>query len=654
MESNKDLFKVVRIKTKPKVTKNVLPKNAFNIETKEGNKVLEKCRDYWDGLSQMRLQRRINRDFRNGIQWTASEKEAIKALGGEAIVQNICTIVSRNMVGQYRANHMSPIAIARKRDATEESGMLSLALERAIKINDDDTKDARNLEELMLSGVSCCRVSYSWREELNVNDIKTININPNRLFFNTDLEDSSLSNLHTIGEICDDTLSGMITKFAKTESDKEFLTKIYAGVDDVYGMLGEQTSDRVDNIDFYMSGDNSVCRYYEVWQKELRNVVKYHDYATASMGISEYSIKELAEINEKRIEQALLEGIPIEEVALIDYEEGFEQVWTVKYISHNGYILKSMDSPYMHEQHPYVLLLHSFIDGKIHPLMSDIIPQQRYMNRLIQMIDFAMGRAAKGVLIVPEDCIPEDGDFEDIAKRWSDFNGVIKLNLKAGGQKPEQIVANLTNFGAKEMFDLQLNLAQQIFGVSQAMQGQAPTSGTPASRYLQETQNSSLNSRDLFEMFGQYKVQKYYKMMYIIKQYYTEKIYIQVTGKGSNNNEAEFDPNRVKNLDFDIDCVLANNAPSFQLLQDEQVFKFVEQNRISLESALSISTSPWAVQLLEVIKKEKADAEKKAIEMQQQQMAMQQQAQPQQMGEQLVSPEGGMIDENSYSQAIQQ
>ena len=123
--------------------------------------------------------------------------------------------------------------------------MLSLALERAIKINDDDTKDARNLEELMLSGVSCCRVSYSWREELNINDIKTININPNRLFFNTDLEDSSLSNLHTIGEICDDTLSGMITKFAKTESDKEFLTKIYAGVDDVYGMLGEQTSDRV-------------------------------------------------------------------------------------------------------------------------------------------------------------------------------------------------------------------------------------------------------------------------------------------------------------------------------------------------------------------------------------------------------------------------
>ena len=90
-------------------------KNVFNIETKEGNRVLERCRDYWDGLYQMRLQRRINRDFRNGIQWTASEKEAIKALGGEAIVQNICTIVSRNMVGQYRANNMSPIAIARKK-----------------------------------------------------------------------------------------------------------------------------------------------------------------------------------------------------------------------------------------------------------------------------------------------------------------------------------------------------------------------------------------------------------------------------------------------------------------------------------------------------------------------------------------------------------
>lgn len=648
-----NLTKVVRIKSKPKVTKNALISNSLD-DTRKGNEILDKCRVYWDGLAAVREQRRINRDFRNGHQWKKSEIESIKKLGGEAIVQNICTIVNRNIIGQYRANKMAPIAIARKRDAAEESGMLSLALERAIKINDDDTKDARNLEELIISGIACCRVSYSWREELNINDIKTVNVNINKLFFNPDIEDCSLNNLHTIGEICDDTLDGMIAKFAKTDEDKELLKRIYAGVDDRFGGTGEQNSDRLDNVDFYTPYDNSYCRYYEVWQKELRKVVKYHDYATADIGISEYSIRELAEINTKRIIQAELEGVPVEEVALIDYEEGFEQVWTVKYIATNGIILKEMDSPYLHEQHPYVLLMHTLIDGQLHPLMSDIIPQQRYMNRLIQMIDFAMGRAAKGVLIIPEDCIPEDGDFDDIAKRWSDFNGVIKLNLKSGGQKPEQIVANLTNFGAKEMFDLQLNLAQQIFGVSQAMQGQAPTSGTPASRYLQETQNSSLNSRDLFEMYGNYKVQKYYKMMYLIKQFYTDKIYIQVTGKGSSNSEAEFDPNRVKHLDFDIDCKLANNAPSFQLLQDEQVFKFVEQNRISLESALSISTSPWAVQLLEVIKKEKADAEKKAIEMQQQQMAMQQQAQPQQMGEQLVSPEGGMIDENSYSQAIQQ
>src|SRR5690606_17236061 len=136
------------------------------------------------------------------------------------------------------------------------------------------------------------------------------------------------------------------------------------------------------------------CRYYEVWRKELRQIVKYHDYATGDIGISEYTTKELDEINKERIALAISQGVTdeeLDELALIDYEEGHEEVWTVKYISYNGVILKSMDTPYLHGSHPYVLMFHTFIDGEIHPLLSDIVPQQKYVNRLIQSMDFAMG-----------------------------------------------------------------------------------------------------------------------------------------------------------------------------------------------------------------------------------------------------------------------
>ena len=624
-----ELVKVVRIKVKPKRTPNAINVAKIERDTAEGQRILTNCRTYWDSLRTIRDIRRLNRDFRNGKQWTAKEIEDIKSVGGMPITQNVCALLVRNMVGQYWTNKMVPVAIARKQKSAEESAMLSMAIERAIKLNNDDTKDARNLEELIQSGVACCRISYSWNAELNMNEIYTVNTNTNRLIFNPDIEDTALTNLHTIGEICDATMDDMICNFAKTKEDEAYIRQIYAGWDNNFAVATDQNANKLDNLDFYVPNNNNTCRYYEVWQKEMKHVVKYHDYAFAKMGVSEYSTTELETINQKRLIAAAQAGIPANEVALIDYEEGNESVWTVKYIAWNGAILKESESPYLHGQHPYVLLLHTFIDGEIHPMLSDIIPQQKYMNRLIQMIDFAMGRAAKGVLLVPEECIPDDGNFNDIAKRWSDFNGVIKTKSAPNGSRPEQIVANLTNFGAKEMFETQISLAQKIFGVNEAMQGQSPTAGTPASRYLQETQNASLNSKDLFEMFAKYKSQKYYKMMTLIKQYYTDKLYLAVSGRSNTGNESVFDPDRVKNLDFDITVSSANNSPSYALMQEDQIQKYLDAGLIDLEMALSMSTSSFAPQLLEAVKKRKEEMQEAAQQQGQQQGMPAQQSQQQ-------------------------
>lgn len=640
---NQDLTRVVRIKVRGKKTSNALNRPKIERSTRKGSQILENCRAYWDALRPIRDVRRENRHFRNGNQWTKTELDDIKSVGGMPITQNICALLVRNMVGQYWTNKTTPVAVARKQKASEESGMLSSAIERVIKINNDDTKDARNLEELIQSGIACCRISYSWNAELNMNEIYTVNTNTNRLIFNPDIEDTALTNLHTIGEICDATIDDMIVNFAKTKEDELYLRQIYEGKGSDNVIASDQSADKLDNMDFYNPYDVNTCRYFEVWQKEMKHVVKYHDYAFAQMGISEYTMDELEVINQKRLISAHQQGIPSEEVALIEYEEGYESVWTVKYIAWNGAILKETVTPYLHGQHPYVLLLHTFIDGEIHPMLSDIIPQQRYMNRLIQMIDFAMGRAAKGVLIVPEDCIPEDGNINDMAKRWSDFNGVIKTKATTNGSKPEQIVANLVNFGAREMFETQMQLAQKIFGVNEAMQGQAPASGTPASRYLQETQNSSLNSKDLFEMYAKYKGQKYYKMMTLIKQFYTDKIYMAVSGRGTTDNENVYDPDRVKNLDFDITVSSANNSPSYALMQEEQLHRYLEAGLIDLEMALSLSSSSFAPQLLEAVKKRKDEQQEQQAE-----MAMQQQGMQQQQGQPTQEAQQEPVSEEEY------
>ena len=130
------------------------------------------------------------------------------------------------------------------------------------------------------------------------------------------------------------------------------------------------------------------------------------------------------------------------------------------------------------------------LDGKFKALLSDIIDIQRYINRLLTMLDFIIGSSAKGLLMVPEEAIPDGMDIDDFAREYVKTNGVILLRKGAGDRLPRQIAVNGTDIGAWEMFAQEMQIMQQISGLSNAVQGQTPRAGTPSSLYAQETQNS--------------------------------------------------------------------------------------------------------------------------------------------------------------------
>ena len=101
-----------------------------------------------------------------------------------------------------------------------------------------------------------------------------------------------------------------------------------------------------------------------------------------------------------------------------------------------------------------MLRLYPLTDGEIHPFVEDVIDQQRYINRLIMMIDKMMASAAKGVLLFPVDQLPEDMKWEEVFDTWARSDGVIPITGR-GTSLPQQVVTPTDGVGAYRLLELQ-------------------------------------------------------------------------------------------------------------------------------------------------------------------------------------------------------
>jgi hypothetical protein len=232
-------------------------------------------------------------------------------------------------------------------------------------------------------------------------------------------------------------------------------------------------------------------------------------------------------------------------------------------------------------------------------MVFDLIDQQKAINRNYIMHDFITSAAAKGVLLVPEEAIPDDMDLEDIADEWSRYNGVIKYRAKDGVKQPEQIVARNFNVGQFDMINLQMRMMNDIGGVHDAMQGKSLGTGTPSSLYQQAVQNSQTNILDYVESFAWLLMKRDYKMVQIIKQFYNEPMYMPSSSKGKSNF---YDPAVVRNYDLYNEISRGNDTPVARLYLDTLLFQLLQQKLITLEMYLEESNAPFSDSLLQKVR----------------------------------------------------
>ena len=581
--------------------------------------ILMEAQHYWNQMEDFRKDRERNKRYTYGFQWddkicvdgeTMTEEEYIKRQGNVPLKNNLIRRLVKSVLGVYRSQSKEPTCTARDRDEQKLGETMSTILQCNMQLNRMTEVYARTMEEFLISGFIVHRKSYGWRN--GKEDCWTDYVQPNNFFIDNNMRYFRGWDVSVLGEIHDISFGQLCEQFASSPEDYRRLRDIYkwAAKKEYIASYAERFGySRLENYDFLFTSEPGRCRVIEVWRKEQKPRYRCHDYQNGDIfkiDVEDYQ-KCVVAVNDERIEMAKSVGMPEEEVPLVKATWFIDDYWYFYYLSPFGDILKEGETPYEHDSHPYVFKAYPFIDGEIHSFVADVIDQQRYTNRLITLYDWIMRASAKGVLMMPDDCLPDGVSIDDIAESWAEFNGVIVYRPSKSGRVPEQVANNSTNIGIAELLNIQLKFFEDISGVTGALQGKPGFSGESAAHFQQQTQNATTTLLDLLECFSGFVVDGAYKDVKNIQQFYDSKRVFNIAGRSG--AQIEYDPKKIRDVEFDLSITESTTTPAYRHLANDILMQLWQAQAISVEQLLEHGDFPFADELLQSIKSQKEQLE---------------------------------------------
>lgn len=456
-----------------------------NSTQQQGAAILQAAFKAWNAATELRTSRRRNKRFTYGDQWAdvlvtpygrvMTEKERYYDDGTYPITNNLICQLVKTIVGRFRSQYVHDEKVDK-------------ALADVYDANQLAELDSRALEEFLISG--CCVQRVDSVAGLTATTVSVENVNLNSFFVNT-FSDPLGRDCEIVGQLHDLSVAQLVKRVAQGSRRKAaWVRQLYsesadARVDELAAALG---ADSQSALDFWRASTPGKCRAIEVWTLESQEVIVAHDRDTAQLTV--HPLGALRRL--KRDKDATLRW----DVAT---------TWHCRWFSPMGDELAHYESPYAHALHPFAIKFYPLTDGEVHSLVEDVIDQQKYVNRLISLIDHIMRSSAKGVLLFPQNALPDNFTWADMRMVWSRCNGILPYVPTFNGEKPEQISVNGTNIGAYEMVQLQMKLLEEISGVSGALQGKSDARGNSASLYQSETENSVIALTDIFDTFNAFR-----------------------------------------------------------------------------------------------------------------------------------------------------
>lgn len=587
---------------------------------------LEVYRQHYESFYQFRRDRRRAFNFYNGKQWSDPTldkngqivREDIHILnqGKIPLVQNIIKSSARSIIGQFMTDTSKPIVVSRTPDKTKEAEMLSNALQCSLNTtNYAKIIDAGTLEELINSGLAVQQIKYERMPSKRNMDCIVENVDPSMMFMNRDIKDVRGFDIRVIGRLHDFTLDEVVLMFANNpkggySAERETkLRQIYSATDKMYVDTYGLEYDNSDSKDFYIPNDISKCRVIQVWEERIVKKLIVHDWMNGTEDTTDWTQADLDRLNTNRISQYGLAGVPPEEVPL--YEGRWEMVkkWHYTFYSPWGHILREGETPFSHGLHPFIVYAMPLINGRIGGLTLDMIDSQKQVNRFLILYDMILGSSVKNTLVVDKDSM--DGQSpEQIGQDYKEIGGVVVWDSAKGTTKaPFELKGSVGNFGIPEMIQMYVKFMQDISGVQPAMQGQQAPAGTSGVLFAQQAQNSTMNSKYLLESFtSMFLIERNMKLLKTIQQYYDTPRMLAISGGNFADTAQLYDPNMVKDLEWDMAIGQSPDSPVYRNLVDQTLVDFTKAGLLDVITFFENANLPGKEQVLESLRKRSEQA----------------------------------------------
>ena len=568
--------------------------------------LLTRAENAWQALYDLRKRRERNINYcfiDQWSDWVYDEKGKLvressriaKRTGGVALQNNHLIKIVHSLSGLYSKQSTEPVCFARSPNCDEKADVMTNALQANWQNNMMPDLLVSEMEEMLYGGMSV--VMEEWTTINGVEDAYTFVIEPSHFYFESAGIDPLHRDVELIGHFEDYSLGALAARFARSKYDYKQLEYIYAPyIAHQQSILpnGQQTDKLKDP--YWDVSERDMCRVYHVWTKEHKLRYRCKDIMDFDQPLYRIEPEQLPLVtaeNEARLAQAEAAGMAREDVPLIEYTPVFDTYWHYQALAPGGLILEEYDSPYEHGSHPYTFKIYEYVNGDVIPYMSPVIDQQRYINRLVTLFDIVIQASAKGITMIPKSCVPNNMSEAEFARSIRETGNFIFYDDKEGRSmnKPEVVVSNTNMTGITDMLQLQLGFIPDITSVSEALQGKTAKSGTSASRYALESQNSTTSVSALLLKFGSFEQQVAEKKMQVIHQYYREGN-ISVMRSNGMSEVTKYDPVEVQDVKFGVRILMSPENPVFRMAMNDLVSQMWQAGAVDAAQMLQMSYLP--------------------------------------------------------------